>query len=106
MLYNQKVKLLPFRFTPAHIPGKKHVIPDCLSRKTGPVSPTTVEQVDLLDIHNIAPAYSSSEVSPPSWVCPPRLLFLLSANPLEQPTQEEVSAHMATHIPYRSWCPH
>ena len=90
-LYNQKVKLLPFRFTPAHIPGKKHVIPDCLSRKTGPVSPPTVEQVDLLDIHNIAPAYSSSEVSPPSWVCPPRLLALLSANPLEQPTQEEVT---------------
>ena len=90
-LYNQKVKLLPFRFTPTHIPGKKHVIPDCLSRKTGPVPPAKVEQVDLLDIQNIEPAYSSSEVSPPSWVSPPRLLAFLSANPLEQPTQGEVT---------------
>ena len=90
-LYNQKVKLLPFRFTPAHIPGKKHVIPDCLSRKAGPVPPVKGEHVDLLDIHNIEPAYSSSEVSPPSWVSPPRLLAFLSANPLEQPTQGEVN---------------
>ena len=28
----QKVKLLPYRFTPVFVPGKAHVVPDCWSR--------------------------------------------------------------------------
>ena len=29
----------------------------------------------------------------------------LMSKPIE-PTQEEIDKHMATHIPFRSWCPH
>ena len=32
-LLNQKVKLLPFKFTPIYIPGKLKVVPDTWSRR-------------------------------------------------------------------------
>ena len=71
-LFNQKVKLLPYRFTPIYIPGKKHVVPDCYSRRgDSPVAPFKPDTtVDLLDISNVQPGYSDT-FGPPSWVSSP-----------------------------------
>ena len=51
---NQRVKMLPFSFTPVHIPGKTNVIPDTLSR-AGPDENTqqpvpTIPLQDVLDV--------------------------------------------------------
>ena len=69
---NQRVKLLPFTFTPIHVAGKANVTPDTFSRRTdSPVSPPApAELADLLDIDNIGPGYSS-HLGPPSWVSGP-----------------------------------
>ena len=71
-LFNQKVKLLPYRFQPVFIPGKFHVIPDCYSRRgDSPVQqPQPHPDIDLLDIQNVGPDYSST-FGPPSWVAGP-----------------------------------
>ena len=68
----QKVKLLPFRFTPIHIPGKLHVIPDTWSRRSDSPVPTLPYSSgqSLLDISNIEQQYSST-LGPPSWVSGP-----------------------------------
>ena len=68
----QKVKLLPFRFTPIHIPGKLHVIPDTWSRRgDSPVAALPHSTgPSMLDISNIEQQYSST-LGPPSWVSGP-----------------------------------
>ena len=68
----QKVKLLPFRFTPIHIPGKLHVIPDTWSRRGDSPVPAQPNRAgtSLLDISNIEHQYSST-LGPPSWVSGP-----------------------------------
>ena len=39
-LFNQKVKMLPYRFTPVYVPGKHYVVPDCYScRGDSPIAP-------------------------------------------------------------------
>ena len=96
-LYNQKVKLLPYRFTPVYIPGKLNVVPDSYSRRgDSPVTsqPSTTD-VDLLDIDNVTPGYSNT-LGPPSWVAGPSgcskmgLLASLCDHPCSLPTAEEV----------------
>ena len=71
-LFNQKVKLLPYRFTPEYIPGKHHVVPDCYShRGDSPVAPFRPDTtVDLLDIQNVGPGYSDT-FGPSTWVLHP-----------------------------------
>ena len=71
-LFNQKVKLLPYRFTPVYVPGKKHVVPDCYSRRgDSPILPSKPDtSVDLLDIGNVEPGYSDT-FGPPAWVSSP-----------------------------------
>ena len=73
-LFRQKEKTLMYRHVPIHIPGKLHVVPDCLSRRSDnpvtfnlPPSPNTnVSQ----DISNILPEYQNT-LGAPSWVAPP-----------------------------------
>ena len=72
---NQKVKLLPYRFTPIHIPGKLHVVPDTWSRRSDspiPSLPTTPDP-NLLDIGNVSMEYTHS-LAPPSWVSGPAVV--------------------------------
>ena len=75
-LFNQKVKMLPYRFTPVYIPGKKHVVPDCYSRRgDSPITPSQPDtSVDLLDIGNVEPGYSNT-FGPPAWVSSPAAGF-------------------------------
>ena len=74
-LRNQKVKLLPYRFTPMHIAGKLNVVPDTLSRRSdSPIQslPTTPDP-NLLDISNVGEGYSNS-LAPPTWVSGPAVV--------------------------------
>jgi hypothetical protein len=94
-LYNQKIRLLPFRFTPVFIPGKLHVTPDCYSRRSDfpeQPSPQPGEAINLLDIQNVQPDYAAS-FSPPAWVSRPQraegIAAALSAHPVEVPSEEE-----------------
>ena len=70
----QKVKLLPFRFTPLHVPGKFNVIPDTMSRRTDTPyshqSNQASKETNMLDISNINEGYSST-FGPPAWVSRP-----------------------------------
>lgn len=110
-LFNQKVKLLPYRFEPIFVPGKLHVTPDCYSRRgdSPVVQPQTDPGINLLDIENVGPGYSTT-FGPPSWVSGPRspgaereprktegdleeeqqfgILAAMTAHPLEAPTAE------------------
>ena len=87
-LFNQKVKLLPYRFTPVYIPGKKHVVPDCYSRRgDSPITPSQpASPVDLLDIDNVKPGYSDT-FGPPAWVSSPAGLNSGSSDPRMTVTQ-------------------
>ena len=93
-LRNQKVKLLPYRFTPMHIAGKLNVVPDTLSRRSdSPILslPTTPDQ-SLLDISNIGGEYSNS-LAPPTWVSGPAavepyFVAALRANPTDVEREE------------------
>ena len=91
---NQRVKLLPFAYTPIHVAGKANVTPDTLSRRTdSPVSPPT-PAVDLLDITNVEPGYSS-HLGPPSWVSGPTAsLATLTMNPPESAKEFEDEEHL------------
>ena len=78
---SQKVKLLPYRFTPLHIPGKLHVVPDTWSRRNDNPPPSTPDNrpTDMLDINNIQPEYAN-HMSPPAWVSTPAILAAISSS--------------------------
>ena len=62
---------MAFSFVPVHIPGKKHVVPDTLSRRLD--SPIThLEKLPSLPpvTNNVLPQYADS-FGPPSWVASP-----------------------------------
>ena len=93
---NQRVKLLSFNFTPIHVAGKANVTPDTFSRRSdSPVgSNTLTPQVDLNDISNIGPGYSS-HLGPPSWVSGPTAsLATLALNPPEVDECDEEEGHL------------
>ena len=71
-IMNQRVKLLPYRYTPVHIAGKANVTPDQLSRRSdSPVQPLpTAQPVNMMDIANVGQGYSL-EMGPPLWVAGP-----------------------------------
>ena len=95
-LFNQKVKLLPYRFTPVYIPGKHHVVPDCYSRHgDSPVAPFCLDtKVDLLDFQNVGPRYSDT-FGPPTWVSHPTSIQT-SKDPLPRPQTGSVTAGSVT----------
>jgi hypothetical protein len=100
-IMNQKVKLLPFNFTPAHIPGKANVAPDTWSRRgDSPVAPVPPSPpVDIMDIANVGRGYSS-KLGPPAWVSGPiqdcSSLAAGPAVPRTTPTREDEVAALET----------
>ena len=73
-LFRAREKTLQYRFQPVHIPGKLHVVPDCLSRRSD--SPEVYHRsqhtppTSSADISNILPEYQNT-LGAPSWVAPP-----------------------------------
>ena len=68
---SNKLKTMQFKFTPMYIPGKKHTVPDCLSRPSQsnkPIIPGS--SPTLMDTSNIRPEYQD-HLDPASWVTPP-----------------------------------
>ena len=63
-LFRLKHKSLRYRFTPCHVPGKKNVVPDTMSRRND------ATQSPSLDTP-ISSEYSS-EMGPPDWVSSPK----------------------------------
>ena len=59
-LLNFKLKSLVYRFQVAHVPGKKHVIPDAFSRRS-----------DVPNQHSVVLAEYADSLGPPSWVSTP-----------------------------------
>ena len=67
-IMNQRVKLLPYTYTPVHVPGKCNVTPDTLSRGHVPAPP--LQKIPLQDVMNVDPEYSET-FGPPRWVTRP-----------------------------------
>ena len=65
-LLNFKLKSMQYKFQVTHVPGKKNVIPDMLSRRSD--SPVTKDSKEF----TVTASYSSS-LSPPAWVSPPTI---------------------------------
>ena len=65
-----KIKSQMYTFTPTYIPGKLHVVPDCLSRRSDSPIPPATRETPVLDISNVSPEYQDT-CSPPSWVSQP-----------------------------------
>ena len=70
-LMNFKLKSMAYRFQPVHVPGKKHVVPDTMSRRSDspaydyprlPREPPTT--------NNVLPEYQAT-FGPPDWVASP-----------------------------------
>merc|ERR1711895_181001 len=65
---NQRVKMLPFSFTPGHIPGKTNVVPDTLSRaEPDENTQQPVPTIPIQDVLDVQPGYSET-YGPPEWV--------------------------------------
>ena len=67
-IMNQRVKLLPYTYTPVHVPGKRNVTPDTLSCGHVPAPP--LPKIPLQDVMNVDPKYSET-FGPPRWVTRP-----------------------------------
>ena len=67
-LTSQKINTMLYSFIPVHVPGKKNVVPDCLSRRSdSPIPSHTSKSHDILDASNILPEYKT-QLGPPSWL--------------------------------------
>ena len=67
-LMNFKLKSLAYRFSPVHIPGKKHIVPDTLSRRSDSPVNLLPKLPKLPPVsNNVLPGYAD-EFGPPSWL--------------------------------------
>ena len=71
-LLDFKLKTMAFRFVPLHIPGKKHVVPDAMSRR--PVVPLLAPKQSSQppEDSSVLPQYADT-FGPPEWVATPDL---------------------------------
>jgi hypothetical protein len=66
-LMNSKIKSLMFSYTPTYIPGKLHVVPDCLSRRSDSPHPAQDTAMLPMEVSNVGPEYQDT-FGPPNWV--------------------------------------
>ena len=67
---NQQVKMLPFSFTPVHIPGKTNVIPDTSRAAPENHALQSEPTIPIQDVLEVQPGYSDT-YGPPWWVVQP-----------------------------------
>ena len=76
-LMNFKLKSMAFQFTPVHIPGKKHIVPDTFSRRQdSPVLDEPKLPSAPPVTSNVLPEYAES-FGPPAWVAKPTTISSL-----------------------------
>ena len=69
-ILSQRVKLLPYTFTPRYIPGKENVTPDTLSRGHVAAAAAPTPSISLQDVTNVRTKYRET-FGPPEWVARP-----------------------------------
>ena len=75
-LLNFKIKAMAFKFVPIYIPGKLHVVPDTLSRRSdSPIADLPTPSKAVPTVNNVLPEYSNS-IGPPTWVSSPLVCSL------------------------------
>ena len=90
-LMNFKLKSMAYQFTPVHIPGKKHVVPDTLSRRTDSPVLAAPKPPKIAPMDSAVTAEYCDSFGPPSWVSPPQVSSLVELHSSRYlPDQEEV----------------
>ena len=72
-LMNFKLKSMAYRFTPVHIPGKRHVVPDTMSRRTDAPVLAAPKPPRVAPMDSAVTAEYCDSFGPPSWVSPPQI---------------------------------
>ena len=72
-LMNFKLKSMAYRFTTIHIPGKQHVVPDTLSRRSDNQSNEGTSSISLTPTDSAVQPLYSETFGPPSWVQQPEI---------------------------------
>ena len=82
---------MAYQFTPVHIPGKKHVVPDTLSRRTDSPVFAAPKPKKIAPMDSAVTAEYCDSFGPPSWVSPPLVSSLEESHSSRYlPDQEEV----------------
>ena len=91
-LLNFKLQAMKFKFKVMHIPGKKNVTADALSRRhDSPISELPKPRVNCIPDTDIPDGYSSN-LGPPAWVSPPT-----SVGPIHQAAPLQAGHERAHH---------
>ena len=83
-LFRFKMKTMRFRYKTVHVPGKNHVVPDTLSRRSD-----TQDEAS-----NVLAGYSDT-MGPPSWVSSPTMAGLIAADTVEGDDDEAMIQGLA-----------
>ena len=69
---------MAYRFKPIHVPGKMHVVPDTMSRRShSPIAQLPKRQPTPMPDNNVLPGYKEV-LAPPDWVSLPVLSSIIS----------------------------
>ena len=87
-LMNFKLKSMAYKFTPVHIPGKRHVVPDALSRRADSPVMLNPKPPCIAPSDSAVGAEYCNSFGPPSWVSPPQISSI-----------EIENSHSVLHLP-------
>ena len=95
---NFKLKSMSYRFQPVHVPGKKHVVPDTLSRRSdSPAFAFPRIPREPPPSNNVLPAYENT-FGPPNWVAEPSISTMY-ADPEELYLANSIASFAGIHDP-------
>ena len=95
-LMNFKLKSMAYSFTPVHIAGKKHVVPDTLSRRSdAPALSAEKPPSKPPQCHNVLPEYEDT-FGPPQWVSKP-IISAVNESDFYEEQEEEIESLYTGH---------